>query len=446
MKEPPGRTVIVWSARAFYAVIVLLATLTALEPEWDVSAALTRLAGAFGQPIGGRDVIDGLRNLVLFAGWGAVWVVTARRDQQRSAMIRAATLTGAALSLLVESAQLFSPIRNASVIDLMTNTGGAFAGAMTLTIATSAVAKRRGARSFVGIPAFIFAGAWMAATALEALVPLFRQERIQTAYGGLFSRLGEAFAQFDPTSIATLPLWDLVIFFPAGVFGVMALVEYGESYRSAALRVILAGMVLFVGVEVTRGATSQPIIAGAALVHILGIALGALAAVRWLPGITGKLRGPDRPRALLGAYALWLAFWTWRPFIPDLSIVALRAELSLTRFIPLTALGGRVDLFSVIDVLRGFCLLLPVGAMLAVWPLRRAGWLAGPLPAIYLALVLELGQIPISGRFFDITDALIGVAGALIGWAVVRRSGFTPYGELMARQSAVHPGARTAGL
>ncbi|MGH7577105.1 MAG: VanZ family protein, partial [Longimicrobiales bacterium] len=90
----------------------------------------------------------------------------------------------------------------------------------------------------------------------------------------------------------------------------------------------------------------------------------------------------------------------------------------------------RVDLFSVVDIVRQFCLLVPVGALLAVWPLRRHGWLRGPWPAVYAALALEVGQILVTGRFFDITDAIIGAAGGLIGWAIIRRCGYPVYGTI----------------
>jgi glycopeptide antibiotics resistance protein len=426
-----GRGVtIIWVARGLYMAVILLATLAGLNAEWNPAASVARLIHAFQLTFAGRDVIDGLRNILLFAGWGAVWMITWRGDHPWRG-VRGATLTGAGLSLMVESAQLLSPVRNTSVIDLTTNTVGSFLGALTLMTMISVLGSRRDARSWVGVPASVFAGASLMAVVLEALVPFFRQERIPTAYGGPLERLSEAFALFDVGSITVLPFEDLPLFLPVGFFCVMALVEYGMSRSMAARWVVLGAAVIFPLVEVVRGVTSQPIVAGAALVHLLAVALGAFAAVRWLPGLARRLHGPGRPRALLGMYTLWLILWTWRPFIPDITPAVLRMEVVLIRFIPLGTLSGRVDLFSVVDVALGFCLFLPVGALLAVWPLRRQGWLMGPFPAVYAALLFELGQIPIADRFFDITDALIGMAGGLIGWVVVRRAGFTLRGELL---------------
>lgn len=423
------RPAIAWTARAAYAAIVMLATLSGLEPELDLTQAAPRFERAFDVNLVGRDVVDGLRNIALFAGWGVVWIITAPGSRLLRA-VRDATITGALLSVMVETAQLLSQTRTASVLDVLTNTSGALAGAVAVLFAAWAVHEKRGARSFLGIPAFVFAGAYVAAAALEAFTPLFRQEALTGGAGGPFDRLAHALGQFEWQSLGVLPVFDLILFAPAGALSVAALAEFGSSYRTAARTVAAAGIVVFFGIQIMRGAASQPIVAGPAVVHAVAVALGAAAAAHWMPSLTRRLRGAARPRALLAVYAVWLVLWSWRPFIPELSLAALGDQFTMGRLIPLTALGMRVDLFSVVDVVRQFCLLVPVGGLLAVWPLRRHGWLRGPLPAVYAAFALEAGQILVAGRFFDITDAIIGCAGGLIGWAIVHRSGYPTYGTI----------------
>src|ERR1051325_9834491 len=100
------------AARWSYVAVVLLATLTQLHFSSDLTAAGERLVRAFTPSLGWRDAIDGLRNTVLFAGLGAVWVVTSRSGNVR-AEIRRATLVGLALSATVEGLQVFSPVRTA---------------------------------------------------------------------------------------------------------------------------------------------------------------------------------------------------------------------------------------------------------------------------------------------------------------------------------------------
>src|SRR5690606_9690858 len=148
-------------ARLGYVAVILLATLSRLQPEFDASAIAERLARAMDLSLGARDAVDAVRNMVLFAGWGAVWLVTAWSDAAPGHAARAvwgATATGAALSLLVESAQLTSPIRTASPLDLLTNTLGAFCGAVSTAVLVRLLERSIGRRSFVGMPAGVFAG------------------------------------------------------------------------------------------------------------------------------------------------------------------------------------------------------------------------------------------------------------------------------------------------
>ena len=106
-------------------------------------------------------------------------------------------------------------------------------------------------------------------------------------------------------------------------------------------------------------------------------------------------------------------------------------QFALERLIPLQGLARRSDLASVAEIVKPFFLFFPLGAMLAVWPLRRRGWLGTCLPAFYLAVITEVVQGFVAGRFFDGTDLVIQCAAAAIGWAVVRQAGYFPYGAVL---------------
>lgn len=88
-------------------------------------------------------------------------------------------------------------------------------------------------------------------------------------------------------------------------------------------------------------------------------------------------------------------------------------------------------MYTVADVCVPFFLAVPLGALLAVWPLRRSGLLRTALPGIYFAAALEAGQLFIIGRSPDMTDFLVVAAGVVTGWLIVRRAGFQPHGELL---------------
>src|SRR4029077_10984812 len=179
-----------------------------------------------------------------------------------------------------------------------------------------------------------------------------------------------------------------------------------------------------------------------------GVGRGAWAARRALPAVTQLWRGAARARAALAAYGALLVLWGWRVFMPRTDVHAIAAQLAPEHLVPLASLAQRVDAFSALHVLQQFLLYLPLGSMLAVWPLRLrgrwahlwpGGWVAvgvGVGRGGWFAVVNELGHVLIADRTFDPTNALIGCAGLGIGWIVVRRSGFVPYGEALATSVA----------
>jgi glycopeptide antibiotics resistance protein len=131
------------------------------------------------------------------------------------------------------------------------------------------------------------------------------------------------------------------------------------------------------------------------------------------------------------AYALLIAFWAWRPFTIETDPTTIQQQFALQRLIPLQGLADRSDLSSVADIVKPFFLFFPLGALLAVWPLARRGVLAFCFPALYLAIVTEVVQGFVAGRFFDGTDLVIQCAAAAIGWAVVRQAGYQPHGAIL---------------
>ena len=117
------------AVRMGYVGVIALATLTSLRLDPDISRALQRLPSALNTGLAPRDLVDAIRNIVLFAGWGALWVITA--PKQRTAIrLTFATRSGFLLSFGVEAVQLFSPIRRASILDVTTNTVGYLIGAV----------------------------------------------------------------------------------------------------------------------------------------------------------------------------------------------------------------------------------------------------------------------------------------------------------------------------
>ncbi len=427
--SPRGRFL---AARLAYVAIILLATLTQLQFSPDLAAAGHRLERAFTPSLGWRDAIDGLRNTVLFAGLGVAWVMTSLSGRVR-AEIERATLVGFGLSVTVEGLQVFSPIRTASIVDVATNTLGAFAGAVLVALFLVALRRTRGARSYLGAPTLLLAGAYTAAVLCEALTPLFRSAPLPGLSGGPLARLRATLGLALPLRLAEVPWSDLLLFAPAGFLAVMVLSERGRSARQTWQAVAIAGAACAFGAELGHGLFGLSIRWEAAATHAVAVGTGAWWAKRRLALLSQALRAETRALAAIAAYALLLVLWGLRPFLPQTEMSAIVQQLTAVHLVPLASLAQRVDVFSALHVAQQFLLFLPLGCLLAVWPLRLGGGRWSHLwPALWLALGIEAGHLVIVDRYFDVTNALIALAGLAIGWLAMRRSGFAPYGEALA--------------
>lgn len=417
-------------ARLAYIVVIALATLS--EPTLPAAAPQVgeRLERALSPALRRVDAVDAVRNVVLFAGWGAVWTITAEAGRAWPIVARA-TAAGMLISIGAETMQLLTPGRSPSVLDVFTNGAGAFLGALGLAVLIVLLRAGRGQRSYLGQPLIVFGAGYAAAVLLDAFSPLLAVDRIAGAWGTAGERLGMALRDASARSLGDFALFDLLLAAPAGGLLVAALAEMHVSRARAALMISLAAPVAFLLVELARGAAGYPLSPGGVLARSAGVALGAWATVRALPRLTQALRGAARPLAFIAAYVLVLAAWALRPFSPEFETAWIRAKLTVDRFIPLKIYRENVGVFAAADALLPVCLFLPLGALLAIWPLRRRGPLSGVLPALYLAAVLEGTQIFVMGQLFDITELLIAWAALVLGWAAARRAGLRPYGEAL---------------
>ena len=236
-------------------------------------------------------------------------------------------------------------------------------------------------------------------------------------------------AAATPLSVSQIPLSDFLTFAAAGFLAVMMLAERGWSAARGWLVVAAGGVLLAAAGEFGHGMFGISIRWEAAAFHALALIVGAWVARQRLAPLSHALRGPARARTAIVAYVVLLLLWGWRPYLPELNPSLIAAQIRVERFLPLLSLSGRADVFSAVHVAQAFLLYFPLGALLAVWPARLKGGWADFWPVVWLALGIETGHLLIMYRFFDITNALIGVAGAAVAWLLVRRSGYTPYGE-----------------
>lgn len=422
--------------RVAYVLFIVLATVDSVHFA-SAQAIQARLDAAIPSYVTTRDLIDAARNVLLFAGWGLVWVATSARRGNARAVVIGATLSGLAISVGVEAAQLFSPVRTTSVLDVLTNTGGAGLGALAALFATRVFAMGPGRSGLLALPASVFALCYGGAAAAEAFSPLFRQDRVPSAWGPPLDRLRMALVGIDLDPLAHIAVSDIALFLPFGAFATLALVELGSPWRRAAAVAVVVGASLFGAAEFAHGVAGYAIAIGPVLAHALGVAIGAgataflatrTASLIQLParGGTISLRPDDRKLfgdAFFIAYAIVLAGWAWRPFVPEFAPSAILTRFGPDSLIPFRSYLERTDLFTVADASVSFLLMLPMGALLVARPLRTEGMLRGLWPAVWLLLTLESGQLFIAGRWPDMTDVAIGLAALGVGAALLRRAG-----------------------
>src|SRR6185312_7506890 len=243
-------------ARLAYVAIILVATLSNLhaDPTWaDVPP---RLARALDLTPRLSDAIDAVRNILLFAGLGVVWIATSRLRRPGATLLRVVIISFL-MSGCIETLQLFSPVRNASLIDVITDTIGGLAGGLVTLAAFALMTDRADERSYLGIPSALFAVSYGVATIMEAFMPLFRQDLLPQLGGSIGERIGRAIAAIRPDSITQIPLIDVLVFFPAGVFAVVALMENGLSSVPATFVTICLAAIIYPAVEVVHGVAAE---------------------------------------------------------------------------------------------------------------------------------------------------------------------------------------------
>ncbi|HYW49737.1 MAG TPA: VanZ family protein [Gemmatimonadaceae bacterium] len=407
--------------RIGYLACILLATLLRLGFDATPQEVLRRLERALVPPLNAKDIVDGARNIALFFGWGATWVLTAPAPTARRDIVRA-TLFGLLASLSIETLQLFSLSRQASLVDVWTNTVGSLLGAVAMWMVEhrSTSAMRRG--TMIGVPGWLPAGALLL-TALGLTFAPSSRATIALAWApSPFERarvIGAA-AALDVSWAALLP--DVFAWLAVGLSVAVAIGDGSGRLRRVQLLawlVIAPGMLAtahigraMVGLQ--REGQSLTVQAAALVV---GLAIGLVAMPRWRAFVTARSR---RALQLALLAAVLGALMSWAPAAWAVPPTGAR-PLSWTQLVPMYSLWQRQDMSSVFLVLQRAGIGAALGACLAAR--RRVG---RPMPGLWAAVgyaaVLELGQLVIPGRYPDVTDVLITGSAAALVLALVERA------------------------
>ncbi|MGJ8669986.1 MAG: VanZ family protein [Oceanococcus sp.] len=403
--------------RLAYLLVLGLATLAGAQFAWDLGLVAQRFAELGSGNLSGRDWLDALRNVLLFAGWGVVYVLTSTRDSGR-AVLQQVTVSAALISVSVEALQLFSSVRTTSVLDLMTNILGATAAAWALLKLLAYLRTGRGGFLFLPTAAMTLA-CWVL-----TLFPPGRSLPLAGVYGGPMQRANAIWhsAEGWTWSLGSLDFFDLLLYLPTGFFLWLCLRQFVSSLPLNRQKlVVFAAIVVSIAIftEWLRCFVGLPVQLGLSLAHAAILCVGAGAAMLWTLSQFQRSQRLLEQTFLLSFISLIL--WSaWHPFkiIPSWS----QSALMDGRFylLPMAAYRQQVDISSVAEVLANFSLYLGAALLCVVDEGKLGAWRKPFWLLFGLACSTELLQIVLVGRYFDTTDILVPVAAILCAFRLRR--------------------------
>ena len=418
--------------RLGYLACIGIATLLQLgfdAAPYNVSARFQR---ALHPPMSFRDIIDGARNIALFLGWGAVWVLTSPAPSRWRDVVRATVLGGLA-SLTVESMQLFSLHRMASVADLTTNTLGSLLGAVTFWLVEQRAMTDMRRGTLLGVPGWLPAGALVLTGAGLAFAP---SGRVAMTIAWLPTPMGRArmIWNFPAASVTWVGvLSDVAVWLAVGLTVAIAISDRTGRVRLrqlAAWLLIVPAMLLsahlgraMAGLQ--REELTLVLQGGSAAI---GLATGLLLVPSWRTRVTARTTRALQLGLLVTALGAIMA-WTPATWVVT---AANRPALSWNQLIPMMSLFQRQDLSSVFLVLQKAGAGAALGACLAARK-RNGAPSPGLRAAALVAILWEVGQLLSPGRYPDITDVIIVAAAAGLAAVLVARA------DLGARQQDAPP-------
>jgi glycopeptide antibiotics resistance protein len=338
------------------------------------------------------------------------------------------------LAVIVELLQLLCPTRISSWQDVLGQVLGASSGAVAWTLAGPAITAWLRRMPTDDEP-FGFA-----TRLLQLYVPIY-----------LFMQLGSPDTELPDRGIIPLPfavmafsvplvrnyVGTALLNVPIGALAVLARVT--RRSRPVVADPVLAGLSAVIAIEITQSLIwSRHADVWNMLAGLVGVVFGSVAARKWVGRNAGEHRGVsvslDRRLLLIavGGWILILIAELLYPYDFRLKLEVLRARIP---YIPLLPFASYYPSFSSIpfnglrEALRRFLLGVPLGLLLRMaWPVageqsvRRLQALAIAGLATILFVGIAVAEIFIPSGYPDITEVVLGVAGAVLGVQLVQSS------------------------
>lgn len=354
------------------------------------------------------SIPDAVQNVLFFVPFGVLGMLAAGLKSMRAFRVLLVTAAGAALSLFVEVLQLFESDRVASTADLMTNTAGAFAGAVMALAGRSAVLagfERLRSAGLAGVREFRPLAIWSVVLLVTAWQPFdvtLELGTVATKVRSLQSNLW----QFSGIRDEGLLLLVTSLF-------AMSLASYFRAIGIArpGTRAALAGALLACALEASQILITSRMPSGWDMAVLSsGILVGVSL---WTLSTRYRSRGVELTLLTI-ATAVAAALAMLSPF-----------QFTVTShnmgWYPLLAYYSRTTFEAVSHVIELLLLYFPLGyAFGALVPPERR-WQAAALGiALAIAAPVEALQGWVIGRYPDVSDLAISLLGAWIGLIVGR--------------------------
>lgn len=423
-----------------YTLFVIYGSLVPLNfhhHSWQEASEAFKNIRYLNLGIGSRA--DWVANILLFVPLAFVWLGTLWHSKSVAWRIVATLfvlLACTSLSVAIEFTQIFFPPRTVSLNDIYAETFGAFIGAF-LWWATGASVTRW----YLG---------WRADEG-----PMDLAQRL--LYGYLFLLFGynllpldltispvEIYHKWHQGRIIFIPFTftngqdepaqrlygfftDVLIWVPAGLLALLTAKWKGRQIWIwlTAAAALIEFLQIFVYTRVTDTTTI--------LTASLGSAVGIWLAIRWQTKepAAEQAKAASNIGRLIAGILLWLAlifavFWYPFNFQVDSSFVRGRLAEATSR-VPFATYYFGTEYRAVTEVIHKMGFFFPLGMLLALFAGRiRSGpstlWRMAALAGVgIVAGSVEVGQLFLPGKFADLTDCILEMAGGWAGCAIAWR-------------------------
>jgi VanZ family protein len=358
------------------------------------------IAADTGQRVSIPDLVG---NVLLFVPFGLFGTWALSRPRASWARVALVSMLGLALTIGAEALQLFTVDRTTSVSDVFANATGALSGAVAAVLLTTFAERFLRTVSAAGLarPRSFFPLLMATIVVLAAALEPFD---VTIDVGGLIGKIRALIA--DPLQL-NVPIDEGLSFLQHLLF-TATLVAWLDDVDIERPAVVAA----LVGSVVTLCAEAGQLFIGARMPGLWDAAIGLAGAWAGIPLGMFFRKSPQSPLVWAGVFALTVVGVAMQ----QLSPFTLAADVRAFQWVPFLNYYGFTSGETVSHSAELLLAYFPLGFSFALSARRRRHRFRVVMAAaLLIAAPVEYLQMFIGGRFPDITDVALSVAGAWLG-------------------------------